>query len=376
MSRPHSQVVAMLIGLAAAAAIIVFIWPALTTAFFHNMALNSVILAVLAIGILFAFWQVLRLNGDIDWIDAYRQNNAASTAPRLLAPLAAMVRDKAGHRLTLNATSLRSLLDGIQSRLDESREISRYLISLLIFLGLLGTFWGLLGTIAGVAEAIRNLNISADADPATLFGSLKESLDGPLSGMGIAFSSSLFGLAGSLILGYLDLQAGQAQSRFFNEVEDWLSGQTRLGGSALAEGDQSVPAYIQALLEQTAESLSELQRIMKRAEENRAQTQGGFQLLADHLIALGDHLREQQGPAQRLAESQGEIRLVLARIAELAAGGHFGLDANARGHLRNIDGHLARLAEEMREGRHQAVADIRSEIKLLARTIAALAGEA
>ncbi len=178
----------------------------------------------------------IRLNADISWVENFRTggHRVSSAQPRLLAPMAAMLRDKTGGKLSLSASSMRSLLDGIQSRLDESREISRYLTSLLIFLGLLGTFWGLLGTIDSVAAAITGMKVGTGGDPASMFESLKQSLEGPLAGMGIAFSASLFGLSGSLLLGYLDLRAGQAQARFFNELEDWLSGQTRIssGGGA------------------------------------------------------------------------------------------------------------------------------------------------
>jgi len=367
----------MIIGLVAAGFITVLLWDRILTAFWHNAPLNAFILAVLAVGIVYLFWQVIRLNSDISWIENFRTGgHRLSTAqPRLLAPMAAMLKDKTGGKLTLSASSMRTLLDGIASRQDESREISRYLGSLLIFLGLLGTFWGLLGTISAVATAITEMKVSSNGDPASMFESLKQSLEGPLSGMGIAFSASLFGLSGSLLLGYLDLQAGQAQNRFFNELEDWLSGQTRLSaGGPLMEGDTPVPAYIQALLEQTAESLGELQRTISRSEEGRHQSAANFKLLADQMMALTDQLRTEQQLMQRLADSQGEMRVFLQRLGELGASGGFGLDANSRNHLRNIDGLLNRLAEDLAQGRTIAVQDLRSEIKVLTRTIAVAAG--
>ncbi|HVM83934.1 MAG TPA: flagellar motor protein MotA [Candidatus Binatia bacterium] len=377
MSRPTRQLIWMIIGLVAAGFITVLLWDRILTAFWHNAPLNAFILAVLAVGIVYLFWQVIRLNSDISWIENFRTGgHRLSTAqPRLLAPMAAMLKDKTGGKLTLSASSMRTLLDGIASRQDESREISRYLGSLLIFLGLLGTFWGLLGTISAVATAITEMKVSSNGDPASMFESLKQSLEGPLSGMGIAFSASLFGLSGSLLLGYLDLQAGQAQNRFFNELEDWLSGQTRLSaGGPLMEGDTPVPAYIQALLEQTAESLGELQRTISRSEEGRHQSAANFKLLADQMMALTDQLRTEQQLMQRLADSQGEMRVFLQRLGELGASGGFGLDANSRNHLRNIDGLLNRLAEDLAQGRTIAVQDLRSEIKVLTRTIAVAAG--
>jgi hypothetical protein len=377
MSRPTRQLLWMIVGLLAAGFIAGLLWDRILAAFWHNAPLNAFILAVLAVGTIYLFWQVIRLNSDISWIENFRTGgHRTSTAqPRLLAPMAAMLKDRTSGKLSLSATATRSMLDGIQSRQDESREISRYLISLLIFLGLLGTFWGLLGTINAVATAISEMKVAGGGDPAGMFESLKQSLEGPLNGMGIAFSASLFGLSGSLLLGYLDLQAGQAQNRFFNELEDWLSGQTRLSAAGpLGDGDQPVPAYIQALLEQTAESLGELQRTISRSEDGRQQSTTNFKLLADQMMALTDQLRTEQQLMQRLSDSQGETRMFLQRLGELAAGGGFGLDANSRNHLRNIDGLLNRLTEDLAQGRTIAVQDLRSEIKVLTRTIAVAAG--
>jgi hypothetical protein len=208
-----------------------------------------------------------------------------------------------------------------------------------------------------------------------LFDDLKKSLQGPLAGMGTAFSASLFGLSGSLLLGYLDLQAGQAHNRFFGEVEDWLSGQTKLGtGGSMIEGDQPVPAYIQALLEQTAESLDNLQRTISRTEADRLAASNNFKVLADHMIALTDQLRAQQQVVQRLMETQTDMRSVIAKLADVAQHGGFGIDPNSRTHLRNIDALLARMADDIAAGRHNAVQELRSEIKLLTRTIAVAAG--
>lgn len=376
MSRPASQLLWMLVGLIAAGGVVFLLWDRITVAFLHNPALNTGILLVLLVGIMFVVYQVIRLNTDINWIENFQRGGSPGSfdQPRLLAPLAAMVKDKQHHRLSMSATSLRSVLDGIQARLDEHREISRYLITLLILLGLLGTFWGLLGTITAVAAAIHGLDLTS-SDPATLFDDLKRSLEGPLDGMGTAFSASLFGLSGSLLLGYLDLQAGQANNRFFGELEDWLSGQTKLtGGGGLIEGDQPVPAYIQALLEQTAESLDNLQRTISRTEADRLAASNNFKVLADHMIGLTDQLRAQQQVVQRLMETQTDMRGVIAKLADVAQHGGFGLDPNSRTHLRNIDALLARMADDISSGRSNAVQELRSEIKLLTRTIAVAAG--
>src|SRR5687767_1179748 len=376
MSRPTTQLLWMVVGLVAAGGVVFLLWGPIASSFLHNPALNAGILAVLFVGIVFVFYQVARLTTDINWIEGFQRggHTGSFAQPRLLAPLAAMVKDKQHNRLSLSATTLRSVLDGVQARLDEHREISRYLITLLILLGLLGTFWGLLGTINAVTAAITGLDLTG-SDPAALFDDLKNSLQGPLAGMGTAFSASLFGLSGSLLLGYLDLQAGQAHNRFFGEVEDWLSGQTRLGtGGAMIEGDQPVPAYIQALLEQTAESLDNLQRTISRTEADRLAASNNFKVLADHMIALTDQLRAQQQVVQRLMETQTDMRSVIAKLADVAQHGGFGIDPNSRTHLRNIDALLARMADDIAAGRHNAVQELRSEIKLLTRTIAVAAG--
>jgi hypothetical protein len=376
MSRPTTQLLWMAIGVVAVAVVAFLLWDRIAVAFMHNIPLNSGILVVLLVGIIFLVYQVIRLNTDINWIENFQRGGSPGSfdQPRLLAPLAAMVKDKQHNRWSMSATSLRSVLDGIQARLDEHREISRYLITLLILLGLLGTFWGLLGTINAVAAAIHGLDLTSN-DPASLFDDLKRSLEGPLDGMGTAFSASLFGLSGSLVLGYLDLQAGQAHNRFFMELEDWLSGQTKLtSGGGLIEGDQPVPAYIQALLEQTAESLDNLQRTISRTEADRLQASNNFKVLADHMIGLTDQLRGQQQVVQRLMETQTDMRGVIGKLADVAQHGGFGLDPNSRTHLRNIDALLSRMADDISSGRNNAVQELRSEIKLLTRTIAVAAG--
>lgn len=344
----------------------------LQSAFFANAPLNGLILGVLLLGILYAFRQVLTLKGEADWIEAYRRdrNPVSGAEPKLLAPIATMLSDRR-EGVRLSTASMRAVLDSIASRLDESREISRYLIGLLIFLGLLGTFWGLLQTINSVRDVISNLSVGS-GNMAEIFNNLKTGLQAPLGGMGTAFSSSLFGLAGSLVLGFLDLQASQAQNRFYNNFEEWLSGVTRLSGAGpIGEGEHSVPAYVEALLEQTAESLDDLRRIISRGEESRIAANTGTHALTERLSALTDQMRTEQSLMEKLAESQMSLQPVLARLADAAQKQDHGLDETTRGHIRNIEVYLARLIEEMSSGRTQTVEELRSEIKLLARTIAA-----
>ena len=376
MSGQRPFLLRMSLFLALVVGVVVVLSGTLAEAFFANSVLNGVILGALIIGIVYNFRQVLLLKPDSGWLAAVKQAEVpgASTSarkPRLLAPLAAMLADRQG-RMTLSAVSLRSLLDGISSRLDESRDLSRYMIGLLIFLGLLGTFWGLLQTVTSVGDVIGDLSV-ANQDMIGVFDNLKGGLEAPLEGMGTAFSSSLFGLAGSLILGFLDLQASQAQNRFYNELEDWLSSYTRLTGGTLSmDGDQSVPAYVSALLEKTADSLEDLQRTLARGEEQRAASSANLLSLTERLATLTDHMRSEQDLMVKLAENQLEMRPVLERLAA-GATRPAGLDESSRAHLRNVDVYLQRLLEEIVSGREQSVAELRSEIKLLARTIAAVA---
>jgi hypothetical protein len=344
-------------------------------AFQANPMLNGLILSVLLVGIIYSFRQVFSLAPEMRWIEHFRTNqpgSAAQSAPRLLSPMARMLADRKG-KVMLSAMAMRSLLDGISARLDEARDISRYMIGLLIFLGLLGTFWGLLETVSSVGRVIGGLAI-ADENIVDTFTALKTGLQDPLNGMGTAFSSSLFGLAGSLVLGFLDLQASQAQNQFFNDLEEWLSSVTRLGtGSGLGEGDQSVPVYVQALLEQTAESLESLQRTMSRGEDDRRSSSNNIVQLTEKLATLTDQMRTEQSLMVKLAESQMDMRPVLARLADMSDRGDGGFDEASRGHIRNLDVYMMRLLEETVNGRNQVISELRSEIKLLARTVAAVA---
>jgi hypothetical protein len=356
--------------------------PALYSAFMGNPALNGIIMGAMLAGIIYIFREVFLLNPEVAWIENYRRNLgpgqttvSIASPPRLLSSMATMFGERKGGRVSLSAISLRTVLDGIATRLDESREISRYFIGLLVFLGLLGTFYGLLETLRSVGGVISTLSIGS-GDVGRAFNDLKNGLQAPIAGMGTAFSASLFGLAGSLVLGFLDLQAGQAQNRFYNDLEEWLSTYTRLsGGGPLSEaGDASVPAYIQALLEQTADSLENLQRITGRGEESRIAANASIITLTEKLAMLGDQMKAEQNLLLRLAENQMELKPVLSRLAD--GGGTRGQDEALRNHMRNIEMYLARLAEDLSQGRSQTIQEVRSEIRLLARTIAALAEEA
>ncbi len=370
MTRPRKYLIRMTVFLVAVLALCGVLIGPLSHAFMTNAPLNGLIVGVLLLGVIYNFRQVLMLYPEVAWIENFRKQSAPlsdAPPPRLLAPMATMVGDRRD-RLSLSTLSMRSLLDGILSRLDESRDISRYTIGLLIFLGLLGTFWGLLQTVGSIGDVINGLSVGS-GDMTKVFADLKRGLQAPMAGMGTAFSSSLFGLAGSLALGFLDLQANQAQNRFYNDLEEWLSSVTRLAtGAIAAEGDQSVPAYVQALLEQTAESLENLQRTITRGEENRISVNNNLISLGNKLETLTDHMRTEQALMKNMAETLMEMKPILA---QLAAGTSVGIDDATRAHIRNLDVHLTRLTADLSSGREEMIQQLRSEIKLLARTIAA-----
>ncbi|MBN2752246.1 MAG: MotA/TolQ/ExbB proton channel family protein [Rhodospirillaceae bacterium] len=368
--------VLFLIAVAAAAALL---FPVLRDAFMANPALNGLICGTVFAGILFAFRQVLALGPELRWATAFQTSKpglSGAPQPHLLAPAARMLADKQDRgRFTLSTTATRSLLDSLSTRLDESRDISRYFIGLAIFLGLLGTFWGLLDTVRAIGGVIADLSVSG-GDINQVFANLKEGLQAPLAGMGTAFSSSLLGLSGSLVIGFLDLQLGQSQNAFFNQVEDWLAGLTRLSSGAGPVGDGeggSVPAYIGALLEQTAESLTELQRLTSRGDESTLATTREIRELTQRLDLLSEHMHTQQQVMLKLAEHQSSLLSGIHTLAKADSG----LDTETRSALkalpRAVENGLSAVLDEMTRGRSEITRDMRSEIKVLARTIAAVA---
>lgn len=383
MTRPTLYLLRMLIFLALALGVAALLLPTLELAFQNNPVLNSLILSVLLFGVAWNLRQVMRLSPEVTWVETFRtQRPRLSTLPmpHLLAPMANMLAARrakgyegTSERFSLSPQAMRSILDSIASRLDESRELSRYMIGLLIFLGLLGTFWGLLHTVGAVGDVIGGMQVGSSTDVAALFEQLKTGLQKPLHGMGMAFSASMFGLAGSLILGFLDLTAGQAQNRFFNELEEWLASLTRLGSGAIgSESEGGIPIYVQSLLEQTAENMEQLQRLLARGEEGRTLINQALQTLSEKVSMLSDTMRTHQQLMLRIAETQAALAPTLQRLADLRfdAG-----DDVSRAHLRNIEIILQRLAGEIEQGRLQSTSEIRSDIRLLTRTIAALAEE-
>jgi len=311
LSSPRIFLVRMLVFLVLCALVAVVLYKQIVVAFFANPGLNALIGMVLAVGTILSFRQVIRLYPEVAWVNNFRIADpglAVERHPTLLAPMAAILGGERTGRMTISQQTMRHLLDSIATRLDEARDISRYMTGLLVFLGLLGTFWGLIETVGSVGKVIDGLKVGGDAG--ALFDTLKEGLAAPLGGMGISFSSSLFGLAGSLILGFLDLQSSQAQNRFYTDLEDWLastvreySGEGSAGGAASGE--------LQAVVE----------RLRLTLEEGGASrgTAAAMANLAEAIQGLVAHMRTEQQMIREWADGQGEqnreIKKLLERLA-------------------------------------------------------------
>ena len=373
MQKPRTFLIRMTLFVGVVVLLAVALRQALMGAFLANVVLNGVILGVLVIGIAYAYRRVVDLNTELDWIAAFKRIDGAGTSvtPRLMAPAAALLAASQEGGMRLTAQSMRSVLDGIASRLEESREISKYLTGLLVFLGLLGTFWGLLGTIGAIGGTIKGLTVDG-SDMALMFDELKAGLEAPLGGMGTAFSSSLFGLAGSLVLGFMDLQASQAQTRFYNEVEDWLAGATKLSRADEEEGPN---AYMAALMEQTADGIDRLNRTLQRSQEGSGEMEAGLRAIAESVAALADRLQGQDEALARAEETNRKLLLAMERMTRIEdrppPAPVPALDAASKEHIRNLDVGLKRLTEAQARQSERMLEDLRDDIKLLARTLAA-----
>ncbi len=297
LSSPRIFLVRMVIFLIIAAFVPLVLYREVATAFTNNPGLNGLIVGVLVIGIAMAIRNVIGLMPEVRWVNSFRRRETGfnQTPPRLVAPMAALLRDRAD-TFALSTSTWRSILDSIATRLDENREILRYLAGLLVFLGLLGTFWGLVTTVSSVGETIQSLSVTS-GDAGVIFEDLKEGLAAPLAGMGIAFSSSLFGLAGSLILGFLDLQASQAQNRFYTELEDWLSSITDLEEMGLAEEEPGNSAL------EIRASVERLSRLVQEGGSGRGSTTA-MANLAEGIQGMVQHMRKEQQLVRDWMEAQ------------------------------------------------------------------------
>ena len=310
LSSPRIFLVRMVVFLVLCALVMVVLYKQIVVAFFANPGLNALIGAVLLIGTILSFRQVIRLYPEVTWVNSFRIADpglAVERHPTLLAPMAAILGGERTGRMSISQQTMRHLLDSIATRLDEARDISRYMTGLLVFLGLLGTFWGLIETVGSVGKVIDGLKVGGDAG--ALFDTLKEGLAAPLGGMGISFSSSLFGLAGSLILGFLDLQSSQAQNRFYTDLEDWLASTVREYSGETAAAPSS--GELQGALERL--------RLTLEAGGASRGTTAAMANLAEAIQGLVAHMRTEQQMIREWADGQGEqnreIRRLLERIA-------------------------------------------------------------
>jgi hypothetical protein len=359
---PSRVLIWMTFFLLVVVAVVALLWQPLLRAFFANPVFNGMILAVLLVGILINIRQVARLRPEIRWIEEFRRGDSRELAPPqrgLMASTAHMLIARRQERLVLTPATMRALLDGIRARLDESRDLSRYVVGLLIFLGLLGTFWGLLDTLSAVGSVIGSLDVGA-GDVGTVFGELRSGLEEPLQGMGTAFSSSLFGLAGALVLGFFDLQAGHAQNRFFNDLEEWLAGLTQVGGGAV-EGDAAVPSYIQALLEQAVDGMDKLQRVVAQGEDERRAMNARLVSLTAQMATLAEQIHSSQRPF-------AELPAVMSRLGADAEAAREQTEALVR-HLSNIDMGVTALLGDINLQGSRVVEELRGELRLLAKAL-------
>jgi MotA/TolQ/ExbB proton channel family len=314
LSSPRIFIVRMVVFLTVCALVVIVLYKQIWTAFLANAVLNGVIIFALAFGIALAFQRVIRLFPEIDWVNGFRLADpglAVDRPPVLLAPMAALLRDRIG-RMAISAQVMRGILDSIAARLDEARDTSRYMTALLVFLGLLGTFWGLIETMGSIGNVINSLKPGGDAG--AIFESLKEGLAAPLGGIGIAFSASLFGLAGSLVLGFLDLQMSQAQNRFYTELEDWLSTTVRdlgVGSDAAVAvpAAGAVPGDLRAAIERLREAITD-------GGSARATTTA-MANLAEAIQGLVHHMRSEQQMIRDWVDSQAQQHREVRRLLEL-----------------------------------------------------------
>jgi membrane associated rhomboid family serine protease len=307
LSPPRVYLVRMLVFVILSGLLATILYRSILEAFQFNPALNGVIIGVLLIGVLLSFRQVIRLFREVRWVNAFRMSEPGllpQVPPVLLMPMATLLSKG---RSGISTHTLRSILDSVGVRLDESRDISRYLTGLLIFLGLLGTFWGLLDTVTSVGKVIGDMKGGSDA--ANMFDDLKRGLAGPLAGMGISFSSSLFGLAGSLVLGFLDLQAGQAQNRFYSELEDWLTTTViETSPELIPPGGGEAGGDVRAALERLTHAVTE--------GGGTRTTNAALASLAEGIQALVQHMRAEQQLIRDWVESQASREAELHRLLE------------------------------------------------------------
>ncbi|MEL7164680.1 MAG: biopolymer transporter ExbB [Pseudomonadota bacterium] len=374
-SQPVQQIFAMIFVLGLSSAGVFVALPRVLPVFQANPYLNGFIVVVFAIGVISCFWMVLSLINSVRWIEDFAADRAEAQrkAPQLLASLASLLRSR-GARMQLSSTSTQSILDSVATRIDEGREITRYIVNTLIFLGLLGTFYGLATTVPAVVDTIRSLAPQEGEGGVEVFNRLMTGLEAQLGGMGVAFASSLLGLAGSLIVGLLELFAGRGQNRFYRELEEWLSSITRVGLSPEGDGELSGEAHaIAGVIDHLADQMESLQAVFSEAEASRDRVNDRLGQVAETLERMAQITRDQSGEAALERVAAGQERLIALFEAQ---GNGEGIDAESRMRLRSIDVQMLRILEEISAGRQESMAELRTDISALAQALSQPRGQA
>ncbi|SFT89125.1 hypothetical protein [Sedimentitalea nanhaiensis] len=366
-SQPVRQILMMLTALGLAGFGVFVALPRVLPVFEANPYLNGFIVFVFVVGVLATFYQVTQLIGSVRWIERFASGEADNgVPPQLLAPLASLLRSR-GARMQLSSSSTRSILDSVATRIDEERDITRYIVNLLIFLGLLGTFYGLATTVPAVVETIRSLAPQEGEEGLDVFNRLMSGLEKQLGGMGVAFASSLLGLAGSLIVGLLELFAGHGQNRFYRELEEWLSSITRVGFSSGEDGGVDTNA-ISGVMDHMAEQMESLQTMFTQSDASRAVVD---QKLGDLVDAIGE-MNTRMDQNDNIATALDRVAVGQETLIETlrAHGPGEGMDAESRMRLRSIDVQMLRILEEISAGRQESLAELRKDIDLLVKSLA------
>ena len=371
-TQPVRQILLMLIILGLVGFGGYLIYPSVSSVFLANPFLNGIILGVFVLGVLACFWQVFQLITSVSWIESFAGDapgDDQDRAPRLLASLAALLRSR-GARMQISASSSRTILDSVGTRMDEARDITRYVINLLIFLGLLGTFYGLATTIPGIVETIRSLNVQEGQSSQDVFSNLIGGLESQLAGMGTAFASSLLGLAGSLVVGLLELFAGHGQNRFYREMEEWLSTITRVGFSSGEDGgqggfDQSVVATV---LDHMVEQIDSLQGLFLQGETVRKETDDRLEKVTASVVRLTEKLDTTIDPTEALNRVANGQQQLLEHFVQVQ-GDADGIDPESRMRLRSIDVQLLKILEELKVGREDTSAQVIGELSQVTQAV-------
>ena len=366
-SQPLRQVVLMLCVLVLTSVGTVVAAPRVMAVFTANLWLNGFIVFVFLVGLISCFVQVFQLIKSVRWIEKFinTTDKGSVKAPQLLAPLAALLRSR-GASIQISSSSSQSILESVSTRVEEAREITRYIVNLLIFLGLLGTFYGLATTVPALVETIRSLAPKEGETGFEVFTRLMSGLEGQLSGMGVAFASSLIGLAGSLVVGLLELFAGQAQNRFYRELEEWLSTITSFNLTVDEHSSSTENTALLGVLKSLGDQIELMERILNKDQAQIGKNDQELAVINEKFIKVFEENRSNmEDLLENFNKSQKQL-LDFLKSKEMTDGG---LDAESRMRLRSIDVQMLHISEEIAVGRQEAIKAIREEVANLAKSL-------